>query len=93
MPTAGYRGVSYNLPFYSRGSNGYYWSSTSNNSSSAIFLFFNAFKITPNFDDSTYGRNLGLSVRCLMNNTDAVTLYLNPNGGSVENGIIDADAQ
>ena len=89
MPTAGYRGVSYNLPFYSRGSNGYYWSSTSNDNSNANNLFFRSSNVNSYTDD----RIKGFPVRCLMNNTDAVTLYLNPNGGSVENGIIDADAQ
>ena len=105
MPTAGYRMYSacLNPPcikFYSCGNVGSYWSSTLNylsyspnlnGSSKANSLHFNWNNISSN--NSLKETNLGLSVRCLKNNTDAVTLYLNPNSGSVENGIIDADSQ
>ena len=104
MPTAGYRMYISCLDkpcikFYSCGNVGSYWSSTLNylsyspnlnGSSKANYLHFNWNDINSNSINET---NLGLSVRCLKNNTNAVTLYLNPNSGSVENGIIDADSQ
>ena len=90
MPTAGYRYYNYGKFIYSSsGSNGYYWSSTSNDNSKANYLFFRSSNVNINTDD----RVNGLQVRCLKNNTDAVTLYLNPNGGRVEDAIIDADEQ
>ena len=105
MPTAGYRMYSacLNPPcikFYSCGNVGSYWSSTLNylsyspnlnGSSKANSLHFNWNNISSN--NSLKETNLGLSVRCLKNNTDAVTLYLNPNSGRVEDAIIDADEQ
>jgi hypothetical protein len=90
MPTAGHY-------YYDRGKftnntygNGYYWSSTPNNNLKAIYFFLRLSGTNPN---NTNERLKGLPVRCLKNTTDAVTLYLNPNGGRVDNAIIDADAQ
>ncbi|MBR7037536.1 hypothetical protein IKI14_07015 [bacterium] len=106
MPTAGYRSYNYGNFKYDLYTNGFYWSSTLshlsytpnypnvNENSKAYYLSFNSRNIIPNNGpNSTLGTSRGFSVRCLMNNEDAVTLYLNPNGGKVENAIIDADAQ
>lgn len=98
MPTAGYRIYNYGkFIYYGSGSNGTYWSSTSDNTSSANFLLFTSWNIKPKYNpgsnDNTFKRTTGMPVRCLMNKTNAVTLYLNPNGGRVEDGIKDADAQ
>ena len=91
MPTAGYRWYDHGKLTYSRRSEqGYYWSSTSNNDSTANYLLLWSRIVTNN---PPYERVNGFPVRCLKNNIDAVTLYLNPNGGKVENAIIDADAQ
>ena len=81
MPTAGYRMYISCLDkpcikFYSCGNVGSYWSSTLNylsyspnqTSSKANYLHFNWNDINSNSIDET---NLGLSVRCLKNNTDA----------------------
>ena len=91
MPPAGNRISRYNiLNVDSRGSNGFYWSSTSNDSSKADFLSFKSNNIN---HISPYDRFYGFPVRCLMNNIDAVILTLNPNSGNVENSIIAADTQ
>ena len=71
MPTAGYYYYNYGkFTNTTSGSNGYYWSSTSNDNLKANFFFLRSSGTNPNI--SPYERLYGFPVRCLMNNTDAV---------------------
>ena len=60
LPVAGGRNIT-NGALFNRGNNGRYWSSTENDSS-AYFLFFNSNFVLP---ANTSNRTLGFSVRCI----------------------------
>ena len=53
-----------------RGSNGYYWSASFNNSSYAYYLYFNSSDVYPQYN---YGRYYGFSVRAVQNSTPSLT--------------------
>ena len=63
MPKAGYRDYSI-LSFISRGSAGFYWSSTPYDADYAYYLYFDTAHVDP---QGAYYRSLGFSVRCFKN--------------------------
>ncbi|MGQ3580395.1 FISUMP domain-containing protein, partial [Ornithobacterium rhinotracheale] len=60
LPASGYR--YYNASFYNQGSNGYYWSSSQNDSKFAWSMYFGSGDSYPSYDT---GQAVGFSVRCL----------------------------